>query len=94
MQVTTPSFLVYEPPQVVNTSSFFTASEASGPSSFTHFLSPSTRCSTEIPRVFRRSFSGSMRGRMLSRGNGSALSIGTGSLLKRKAVAAKQKRDQ
>lgn len=73
--------------QAVVTSSFFTASEASGVSSLTHFLSPSTRCSTEMPRVFRRSFSGSRSGRA-SRGTG------RGKLLMRKAVAAEQKKSQ
>lgn len=75
-------------------SSFFTASEASGPNSSTHFLSPSTRCSTEMPRVFRRSFNGSMIGRMLSRGKGKALLTGSGNLLKMKAAAAEQRRNQ
>ena len=93
LRVGKPCPLTKLAPQAVVTSSFFTASEASGVSSLTHFLSPSTRCSMEMPRVFRRSFSGSRSGRA-SRGKGKTLSTGRGKLLMRKAVAAEQKRSQ
>lgn len=93
LRVGKPCPLTKLAPQAVVTSSFFTASEASGVSSLTHFLSPSTRCSTEMPKVFRRSLSGSRKGRA-SRGKGKALFTGSGKLWMRKAVAAEQKRSQ
>lgn len=93
LRVSKPCPLTKLAPRAVVTSSFFTDSEASGVSSLTQFLSPSVRCSTEMPRVFRRSLSG-YRSVRASRGKGKSPFTRCGKLLMRKAVAAEQKRSQ